>query len=484
MDLCLTLAEVSPRILEEKIARYVDQVPYIEVRLDYLEKPQIPALPGDCQTQFIGTCRPVREGGRFESGENARLKLLQDAAHSGFVWIDLEHDVCPTPDFPSTTRILRSFHCFDGFTDDLASQFQNLQTGRGDAVKLAVSVTRTEELVRLLRWMETLSNEIPFIILGMNDLGQPSRFLSAFLGNQWTYVAENGVKKVAPGQFTLREAREAYRLDQCGEGTQIYGIIGNPVVHSLSPAIHNRLFRHYDLNKVYLPLLLDDAHVWMKYVGESVLPFRGLSVTLPFKTDVLRFVKGEGESLPALNTLIRTESGWEGINTDYAGFLKTLKSSVSLQGKRVIVLGNGGVAHTVVKALQDEGAEVIVIGRNTQKVSKFAGPYGCSHLLFSDLPVDGDICVNTTPVGQYPSDEESPLQEDHLNFEVVYDLIYHPKETRLLEMARARDLRAISGIEMFVEQAALQFAAWTGISPDRELMKEIVSQEFMQIETN
>ena len=477
MKPCLSLADSSAVVLEEKIARYAGQVPYIEARLDYLSELQVPAVPDGMGTDFIATCRPVREGGRYRGEEKARLDLLQSAAHSGFTWVDLEYDVEEAPSLPAPTRIVRSHHCFDRLPEDLPALFDRLKQAGGDVIKLALSISTTRELTSLLEWMEALDPETPFIVLGMEDLGQPSRLLGAFLGNFWTYVAEDENSQVAPGQLTLEQAIQRYQLPRWKNCPSIYGVLGNPVAHSLSPLIHNQLFQHHQLDNIYLPFLLDDAEIWLDYVEQSPLPFSGFSVTLPFKTDVAKFVEHNESPVDSVNTLVKKDSLWKGLNTDYDGFLQALQSRLALKGKTALVLGNGGVAHTVVKALTDQGVEVTVVGRNPDKVSPFAQLYGCRNVLFSDLPVSAHICVNTTPVGQYPDIEDSPLREDQMDFEVVYDLVYSPENTRLLELARNQGVKIISGMEMFVEQAALQSEAWTGLSPDREMMKELIRAE-------
>jgi 3-dehydroquinate dehydratase/shikimate dehydrogenase len=474
IHLCLTLAESSFAALNRKIAQYTEQVPYIEVRLDYLTEPQVPSVQPDLGTDFIATCRPSREGGRYQGKEQDRLDLLQRAAHSGFSWVDLEHDVRESPALPSSTRIVRSYHCFDHFPEDLPSRLQSMREKGGDVMKLAVSVTTTQQLTTLLEWMESALKATPCVILGMGDLGQPSRLLGGFLGNRWTYVAEDESSKVAPGQPTLKEAMECYQLSNWTSPPLFYGLLGNPIAHSLSPAIHNQLFQHYQLEQIYLPFLLDDVGVWLDYIEKSRLRFQGFSVTLPFKTDVLKVIHQKTSPVDSLNTLAKRDSQWEGLNTDYPGFLHALKTHGSLKGKTALVLGNGGVAHTVVKALQDQGTEVTVVGRNRDKVSHFAKRYGCRYTLFSDLPMAADLCVNATPVGQFPNIQDSPLANDQLNFELIYDLVYRPEQTQLLKLAGRRGLKTISGMEMFVEQAALQFTAWTGLSPERQMLREIV----------
>ncbi len=474
INLCLSLADSSAAVLEEKMARYAGQVPYIEARLDYLSEPIIPAVPDGQGTDFIATCRPVREGGRYQGEEQARLQLLEKASRSGFTWVDLEHDVEEAPSFPAETRILRSQHCFDHFPEDLPALFEGLQQAGGDLFKMALSIRTTRELTFLLKWVESLDSRTPFIVLGMEDLGQPSRLLGAFLGNFWTYVAEDEHSKVAPGQLTLEQADQRYQLPRWKSPPAIYGVLGNPVAHSLSPRIHNQLFQYHQLEKVYLPFLLDDAEIWLDYVKQSSLPFSGFSVTLPFKTDVVKWVDHRGSPVDSINTLVKRDAAWEGLNSDYDGFLKALQSRLSLKGKTALVLGNGGVAHTVVKALMDQGVEVTVVGRNPEKAARFSQLYDCPHILFSDLPVSAQICVNTTPIGQHPDTQASPLKKDQMEFDVVYDLVYSPENTRLLDLARSQGAEIISGMEMFVEQAALQFEAWTGLSADREMVREMI----------
>jgi len=475
VNLCLTLAECSVATLVEKITQYNGQVPYVEVRLDYLSKMEVPVIPSYQGTEFIATCRPQREGGLYEGSEKDRLDFLARAAHAGFSWLDLEHDVQEVPDLPSVTKVVRSYHCFDSFCPDLTFRFHELERMGGDLIKLATSVNQTAELRVLLKWMESLSSQTPFVILGMGELGQTSRFLGGLIGNFWTYVAETEDSNVAPGQFTLQQAEECYGLSEREDPPGIYGVLGNPVKHSLSPLIHNTLFRHYQLNNIYFPLALDQINPWFEYIDQSRLPFKGFSVTLPFKVDVFKYLNTKDSPVDALNTLVKRGPNWVGLNTDYHGFLYPLKSYLSLEGKKAVVLGNGGVAHTVVQALKDEGVEVVVVGRNSNKVAFFAKQYNCRWALFSDLPISADLCVNATPVGQHPNVDESPLREDELEFELIYDLIYRPRKTHLLELAKNKGLRTISGVDMFIEQAALQFTTWTGIDPERNMIREMVS---------
>jgi 3-dehydroquinate dehydratase/shikimate dehydrogenase len=373
---------------------------------------------------------------------------------------------------PDKVGIIRSYHDFGGFPSDLAGLWARLLALKGTITKLAVQVNRTSELVKLLAWMESLPPS-ERVILGMGPFGKISRLLGERLGSRWTYVAENAACAAAPGQFGLCEIESLglpLAADACAE---LYGVIGNPLVHSLSPPLHNRLFSHYGVNAAYLPLQLSEVDSWFEYLERASLPFRGFSVTLPFKRDVLQHLVSVDSPVTSVNTLVRRGAGWHGLNTDYSGFLQPFRAG-SLKGKRALVLGAGGAAHTVVAALQSEGAEVTVAGRDPERLKQFEAAYRCRCVLFSELPESADLCVNTTPVGQFPDTERSPLPPDRLNFGLVYDLIYRPERTRLLKDAQARGIPTISGMQMFVEQAAGQFHAWTGVNPDRALVAELV----------
>ncbi len=473
MKLCLTLAEPRLNDLQRKIEVYRDAVPYIETRLDYLEEPGLPRLPSS-STQFIATCRPLREGGRFAGGESRRIDTLRMAAASGFQWVDVEHDVDEVPNFPDGVKVVRSLHRFDGFPDSLEASFARLAGMPGDLVKLAVAVAGTRQLTTLLAFMERLPDSVARVVIGMGPLGQPSRYLGALLGNQWTYVAEPRDASVAPGQFDLDRARAC--LATAREGVEIYGVLGRPVGHSLSPALHNRLFREMRLSKVYFPFELDDLRPWFDYVAASRLLFSGFSVTIPFKRDAVRFAESVDSPVDAINTLRRTATGWAAFNTDWEGFLKPLQGRCpGSAGGTAVVLGCGGVARTVVSALMGRGWDVTVTARNPAKLARFAQDLACRQHPWGKR-IHGQLLVNTTPVGQYPDVGRSPVDEQDLSFEVVYDLVYHPRETLLLRQAKRRGARTISGLEMFLEQAALQFKTWTGGEPDRELMALLLEE--------
>ncbi len=472
-QLCLRLAEADPRELQRKIDLHAGGPSMIEVRLDYLSDPTPPRLPDETSTAFVATCRPVREGGRFEGDETDRLRLLQDAAESGFEWIDLEHDVHDRPPLPERTRIVRSIHHFGSFPLSLDRELSLLEDG--DLAKVAVTVRDTNELVILLDWMTNLPSDQARVIIGMGEFGQLSRYLGAYLGNRWTYVGDEDEPTAAPGLLSLEEAEEVYSLNRAESPQRYYGVLGRPIAHSFSPRIHNALFRKYEIPALYVPILASELGPWFRYIQDCPLDFAGFSVTLPFKLAVVEHL-GEAPPRTAVNTLYRQNGVWLGENTDYPGFIAPLQGRMRVRGATATVLGNGGVARTAVEALVEAGCQVTAVGRNSDRIVAFARECRCGSALFSDLPIRSDLCVNATPVGQYPDTEDSPVSSDQLNSDLVYDLIYRPRKTRFLRIAAGKGAATLSGLGMFVEQAALQFRLWTGIEPEREFMTEVLEE--------
>jgi len=223
-SLCLTLAEHSATSLQKKIVRYCNQLDLIEIRLDHLDDVEVPALPAARTAQFIATCRPPREGGEFGGTETERLAVLKLAVEAGFDWIDLEHDV-PLAELPaSSTRIVRSRHFFNSCPFELNEILTELAEAGGDAYKIAVRISTTSELVRLLSWVERLPAGLPRVMLGMGELGQGTR---------------------APSLDRVR--------------------------------LLNLLFEHYEYAGVTLPCVVDDLATLEEYVAQSSLPFRGIA---------------------------------------------------------------------------------------------------------------------------------------------------------------------------------------------------------------
>jgi len=305
--ICLTLAEKDLSLLEEKLRHYSGTVGFIEVRLDALNDPGKFPAPPSSKTQFIATCRPTREGGFFKDEERLRLEILQRAAGSGFQWIDLEHDVPVGPDWAKPARLLRSAHDFDGFPQDLESAYGRIAELPGDGAKLAVNVERTSDLVAMLRFLEGVSTSLTKVILGMGPAGMVTRVLGPLMGSAWTYVVESADLTVAPGQFSLSEARDLFRIDHWREVPNLWGVVRSGAGGVPDVAEANRHLRNSGIGALAVPLVLDSLEPWLEYVSTSRLVWSGFLFdrpVTPAETRLGRVAEG------AFDFLFRARGKW------------------------------------------------------------------------------------------------------------------------------------------------------------------------------
>ena len=257
--------------------------------------------------------------------------------------------------------------------------------------------------------------------------------------------------------------------------TRLAAVIGDPVRHSLSPAIHNAAFQALGLDWVYVALEVPAGHGRGAVRAMRVLGIDGLNVTMPHKSDVARAVdrlSPTAAALGAVNTIVRVGGDLVGESTDGEGFVRTLRDDegVDPAGKRFLVVGAGGAARAVVKAVADAGAaEVIVAARRSRPATTCAALAGAIGRVGSaDEAGDVDIVVNATPVGMgevvaFPGTAETPVEPDRLGpGQLVADLVYEPLVTPLVAAARARGVAAVNGVGMLVHQAAVAFRLWTG----------------------
>ncbi len=256
--------------------------------------------------------------------------------------------------------------------------------------------------------------------------------------------------------------------------TDIYGVIGYPVKHSLSPVFQNPAFQELGINAVYVAFEIKPEDFEDAIKGLKALNIKGVNVTLPYKEAVINFADFLSEDVKIIssaNTLKFTERGTEAYNTDWRGFLKSIKEHTELKGKRVLVLGAGGSARAILFALKKAEAEVYIWNRTKSKAENLAGIFGGKVVdMPEDIIKDVDIIVNTTSVGL--SEKDPPLfdydtiSEHH----VVFDIIY--KKTKLLEKAREKGAVTIDGLDMLVYQGAESFKIWTGKEPPIKVMKK------------
>jgi shikimate dehydrogenase len=252
--------------------------------------------------------------------------------------------------------------------------------------------------------------------------------------------------------------------------TELYGVIGNPVHHSLSPMIHNGAFRRLGWNAVYLAFEVKNVEEALR--GIRGLGVRGVSVTIPFKTEVLPFldkIEGLAKKVGAVNTIVNRRGRLIGYNTDCEGALEALEEKMDLRGKRVVLLGAGGAARAIGFGLKERGVPLIVVNRSKERGRALSKELGCDYLAISSLArmkeggVEADIMINATSLGMYPRDGETPLPKELLKKGMmVMDIVYEPLQTRLLREAKKKGCITVDGLEMLIRQGVAQFEIWTG----------------------
>jgi 3-dehydroquinate dehydratase/shikimate dehydrogenase len=437
---------------------------------------------------FIATCRRVAVGGRFVGhiGDEAMRVVL--AGHFGCHWKDISVETAEhfgarhLHAWLGKPKIIVSHHDFQGTPRNLRPLLRRLERAGGEVVKIAAQCNSLRDALRLLALARGRRD---VIAVPMGEVGLPARVLALAHGGALAYASVG--EKTAPGQLTLEEMKNLYRADKLTKKTRVYGVIGDPVAHSLSPLMHNLAFQKRKLDAVYLPFLVRDLKDFLAAV--QPLNIAGFSVTLPHKEAILEHLDDcdpLAARIGAVNTVVLRSGGrLFGCNTDYVGVLRALEKRVPLAGSRVLILGAGGAARAVAFALTQGGAVVGVCSRRAAPAKKLARAVGGEFIERRRLRREFfDAIVNCTPVGMHPDADESPLEAAELNCRLVFDTIYRPMKTRLLRLAEQRGIETVSGVEMFVAQGTAQWEIWTGLrAPVSEMRRAVLAELKAESET-
>ncbi len=470
--ICLTLMESSIdaniRVLK-KNRTYVDMV---ELRLDMLSDPMT-VSPDTVKLKLnistIITFRKKIDGGNYEGPEDQRRAVLYTWARAGFDYIDLEMETSfleiEKLIKENNTKIIRSYHNFKSVPDNLEDIVRKLSSRPGEIAKAAVYPCSSSEAVKLFKVFDKVTDIKDKIILGMGIFGLPSRILYKKLGSIISYCS-NQENIGAPGQISPVTMKELYRVDKINSFTSVYGIIGNPVMHSKSPELHNMAFQRAQIDAVYIPFKVDDISDF--YVLADMLGINGFSVTVPHKVGVIDFLDEKSQELNTVlscNTVVRKGTIWKGFNTDPDGFLKPLLSMTDVSNlKNCAVIGAGGAARAVISALKSIGKDVSIFNRSKSRAEKLALETACSYYPITrlDLLSGFDLIVQTTTVGMVPKDKETPLPGYKFRKDqIVYDIIYTPLKTKLLRDAESAGSVILGGMDMLITQGQKQFELFT-----------------------
>jgi len=482
--ICAVAAASDARSMYRQLAGALRRTRTVELRLDWLaddteiERFLAKLAARRPRATLIATCRRREAGGLYRGSIAKQLFHLAEAIRAGCAWYDLEIETvrkCP-PELVDALlgdgRQLRSAHFFQSMPRNLERITHELGQGPPNAIKIAAqcdSLAEARKLTRLARRQKNV------VVIPMGDVALPVRILALRAKNGFAFApVENAT---APGQTSLEDLRHTYHADRINAQTRVYGVIGDPIGHSLSPAMQNAGFAARRMNAVYLPFLVRDLKDFVDSIED--LGIRGFSVTIPHKERILKHLDAcdpLAAEIGAVNTVVvRGGRKLYGYNTDYVGVLRTLERRIPFRGSRVLILGAGGAARAVAFALAQAGSAICVYARRGQRAQSLAKAAGGEAVARPRLRREFfDAIVNATPVGMHPRVEESPLKASELNCRLVFDTIYRPRATRLLQLAARRGIEIASGLDMFIAQGAAQWEIWTGERAPVEAMRRAV----------
>ena len=518
--LCVSVCAETAAELTQQIERAEDLADVIEIRFDCLNENELDSALQkisrlNSKKSLLATFRPKSKWAEFFFGKvidkevlekknsafrerinlwNKVLSLrkidfldFEDDLFIGFMMSDIfENDIL------QKREIIFSYHNFEGVPNNLRQTYEDFSSAeefnvKCDIIKIATQtddVTDTIEIWKLLKQAEQENKNL--IPIAMGEAGKWTRILGLAHGAFMTYAALDAGKETASGQITAQDLIETYRVKELDERTEIYGILGNPVSHSLSPYIHNAAFKFHNLNAVFVPFEVKNLDEFItKFIRhetrEVELNFKGFSVTIPHKQAIIKhldFVDETAEKIGAVNTVKIARGKLYGYNTDAEGFIEPLKNTCGeLKNLKVAVLGSGGAARACIYALQQAEAKVTIFARDIEKAKVLADEFQAS---FSDLKSEisdfkfFDIVINATPLGTIGGlENQTPVTADQIKTaHLAYDLVYNPFETRFLREAKSAGVPTVGGLAMLISQAMAQFKIWTELdAPMKEMSR-------------
>lgn len=474
----ITASTLEEARLEMREAEQVADI--MEWRLDYLLKPEPSLLLEPRKIPIIVTFRKVSEGGRHSIDEAERLSFLEQAIACGAEYIDIEWSCGPKvldrlKSQARKTKIICSWHDFKSTPSNLTEIYEAIKSLKPDLVKmvtLAQSIQDNQKIFDLIALANKEGQKI--IALCMGAEGEISRVLSPLLGGYLTFGSLGMGRESAPGQIEARLLREVYGLPRLkGKDIKLFGLVGKPVNKSQGYRLHNLAFQHCGLNHLYVNFLVEDLASFLRTYSQL---YQGLSITMPYKQEIIGHLDEldpAARRIGAVNTVVKKNGHLYGYNTDWLGARKALEAVTSIAGKKAVVLGAGGVSRAIAYGLVEAGAEVIILNRTQSKAEQLAAEFGCQAGSLEEMAhLAADLLINGTSIGMAPQVEDIPIPPACLTSGmIVFDTIYNPARTRLLKEAKLRGCRTISGLEMFLHQAAAQFTLWTESEAPIEIMR-------------
>jgi 3-dehydroquinate dehydratase / shikimate dehydrogenase len=370
------------------------------------------------------------------------------------------------------TKIIISFHNFKK-TDkkEIIKKYNQIKKLNPDIIKIVTFANSINDNIIIFNLIKKAKKENRKIIaLCMGKCGEISRILSPIFGAELTFGSLKEGKESAPGQITANALKNTYRINKLkNKNPKIFGLVGNPVHQSKGIIFHNRLFNKLNLNNIYLNFLVEDISSFIKNYKKII---SGLSITIPFKSKVINHIDKLDpitKKIGAINTVIKKNNKLIGYNTDITGAIKAISSKTKIKGKKVLMVGAGGVARAIGYGIIKEKGKMTILNRTAKKAEKLARELRCNSNKLSQIKnqKNTDIIINATSVGMYPNINKTPIKKQTLKKiiskkTVVFDSIYNPEKTKLLKESKQLGCNVIGGYNMFINQAKEQFKLFTG----------------------
>lgn len=493
-QLCVVICGPTINEAREQVKKASARADLLEFRIDqfhFSHLGSIASIKDSTNLPVIFTLRKRSQGGEFSGDEQERLQMIRQLAALQPAYLDLEYDLHDHFDeikeISPDTKLICSYHDFEHTPKDLYSILEVMRHECVSIYKIAAIAYSTVDAMRMLRFVrDTRKKGIQIVGTSMGEYGVPTRILGPVYGSAITYATVSDIHKTAPGQLTADELLQRYHYKKLNQETEVYGLIGDPVIKSPSHLTHNFVFGKLGKNAVYVKFNVkpSELHEFMEIAKK--LNFSGLSVTMPLKEIVIRELterSDDASNIGAINTLKINNKTVIGLNTDGVGALNAIENVMSVNGKRMVILGAGGAAKAIAWEARKRGASLVILNRTVEKAVDLAGNLGgiAGGLDdFFNVAKEGyDILINCTSLGMYSEKANFPLDCSYmLHKRVVMDVIPGNRDTCFLQEARKKECLIIYGQEMLKYQAIKQALAWYGDETDEGRLQELFEEAF------
>lgn len=491
--ICLTLTGKTIKENLDLVRRYRPYVDLLELRADFLDEDEslhVRKFPELARMPCILTIRRRVDGGKYGAGESSRTMLFARAMafaddqnpERNFQYVDFEEDF-HVPSLQDAalafgTKIIRSFHSMNEPVHDIIKRCDEMRKTGYEIPKIAFMPKSLDDVKNL--FYETRDfTKYEHILCAMGPMGLASRILAYRTHSFLTYtsVPSNDFELRSIGHIDPIMMNQVYHFKDLNEKTSIFGITGWPLLKTDSPFLHNQGYVNHFMNSVYIPIPSEDIHQAIEFANE--IGARGLSVTVPHKETVLRELyetDDKVKEISASNTIVKKNDKWCGYNTDCTGFSKALLEFTGLKNlrhKRVSIIGAGGASRAIAYAVKMLGGKACVFNRTPMRAKSVADMFGFEYAMLSvdAIPLIekySDIVIQTTSVGMNSTEPSNP-QNNPLYFyrwtgnEILFDIIYTPKVTPIMERAMAAGCKVCNGEAMLKYQGYEQFKIFTGV---------------------